>query len=197
MKVLIIDNYDSYTFNLYQQVAEITKIFPQVYYNDQLSFKKFGQLNSDAVIISPGPGNPVNKKDFGISYDILAKSSVPVIGVCLGHQGIASVLGGEIIHAPEVMHGRTSKIYHSGLELFADIPQGFTAVRYHSLIIDELSLATELQKTAWTNDQIIMGIKHKIKPQWGVQFHPESIGTEHGMQLMKNFLSLAKNYESH
>lgn len=188
MKILIIDNYDSFTFNLYQLTAEITNSLPQVYYNDQINFQKILNLHPDAIIISPGPGNPTNIKDFGICSEIITKSTFPILGVCLGHQGIANAFGSNISHAPEIMHGRTSKIYHKEKDLFKNIPQGFTAVRYHSLIIDNTTLSSKLEKTAWTNDNIIMGIKHKTKPLWGVQFHPESIGTQHGKKILENFI---------
>ncbi len=189
MKILIIDNYDSFTFNLYQLVGEITKTTPIVSKNDKLTYQQFLTINPEAVIISPGPGNPGNKKDFGISSEIIAKAQIPILGVCLGHQGIGAIFGGKILYAPEVMHGRTSNIYHDGTGLFQHIPQGFTAVRYHSLIIDEKSLPKDINKTAWTKSNIIMGIQHTTRPLWGVQFHPESIGTEYGKTLMENFLS--------
>lgn len=195
MKIIIINNYDSFTYNLYQLVAEITKDLPLVYNNDQLTYKQFSKIQPDAIVISPGPGNPENKKDFGISYEIIKNMQIPILGVCLGHQGIASVFGAKIINAPVVFHGKQSLIYHQGDGLFQDIPQGFTAMRYHSLMIDKNNIPKELQKTAWTKDSVIMGIKHVTKPLFGVQFHPESIGTKYGKKLLENFINLAKNYE--
>ena len=190
MKIFILDNYDSFTFNLYQMVGEITNTTPLVFANDKITYQQFLKLNPDAVIISPGPGSPTNKNDFGISGEIIEKSKLPILGVCLGHQGLSSVFGGKVIHAPEVMHGRISKIYHTRDNLFKDIPQGYSAVRYHSLMIDPASFPKDLKKTAWTKDGIIMGVQHRTKLFFGVQFHPESIGTEHGKKLLENFISL-------
>lgn len=190
MRIVIIDNYDSFTYNLFQYIGEISHSIPKVYYNNALSWKTFHKLKADAVIISPGPGNPKSKKDFGISSEIIQKSSVPVLGVCLGHQGIGFSYGSDIVYAPEVMHGRTSEIFHTGEDLFIGIPQGFKAVRYHSLMVSHLS--KDIQKTAWTKDGVIMGIKHATRPLWGVQFHPESIDTQYGKEILKNFLHAAK-----
>lgn len=187
MKILIIDNYDSFTYNLYQYVGDVGKIVPQVEYNDKITWKQFVHLRPDAVIISPGPGNPTNKKDFGISAEVIAKVTVPILGVCLGHQGIGALYGSKVVHAPEIMHGRTSKIYHTGKGLFRGIPQGFEAVRYHSLVLK--NVPQYFTQTAWTEDGIIMGIEHTSRPVWGVQFHPESIGTQCGKQLILNFLN--------
>lgn len=190
MKIVIIDNYDSFTYNLFQYVAEIINSLPQVFYNDKLSFQEFLKLKADAVIISPGPGNPVSKKDFGISKDIIQKTYLPILGVCLGHQGIGASFGAAITKTSEIMHGRTSNIYHNGKDIFANIPQGFTAVRYHSLAVAKLP--QELEKTAWTADGVVMGIKHAVRPLWGLQFHPESIGTQYGKNILKNFITLAQ-----
>lgn len=190
MRIVIIDNYDSFTYNLFQYVAEITGTKPEVYYNNQISWKDFTKLKADAVIISPGPGNPKNTKDLGIAKEIIQKAKLPILGVCLGHQGIGLLYGSDVVHAKEVAHGEISNIYHTGKDLFANIPQGFKAVRYHSLIVSNLH--TTLIKTAWTKDNVIMGIKHTTKPLWGVQFHPESIGTEFGKKILTNFISLAK-----
>lgn len=192
MKIIIIDNYDSFTYNLYHYTAEITGVIPQVFYNDKLSWEQFKQYNPDAVIISPGPGSPTKKKDFGISGEIIKKTKLPLLGVCLGHQGIGAMFGAKIAQAPEIMHGRTSNIYHIGTGIFEGIPQGFSAVRYHSLIIDRKTLSNDLIPTAWTEDDILMGIQHRKKPLYGVQFHPESIGTIWGKQILKNFLTQEK-----
>jgi len=188
MKIVIIDNYDSFTYNLYQYVAEVSASIPLVFFNDRVSFSHLLKLNPRGIIISPGPGNPNNKADFGVSGEIIQKTQVPLLGVCLGHQGIGAIFGAKVIQAPEIMHGRTSKIFHNGKDLFAKVPQGFTAVRYHSLAITQLP--KELEQTAWTKEGTVMGIRHKQRPLWGVQFHPESIGTQHGKILLKNFLTM-------
>ncbi len=190
MRIVIIDNYDSFTYNIFQYIGEITKTKPKVYYNDQISWEGFTKLNADAVIISPGSGNPKLAKDFGIAKDIIQKAKLPILGVCLGHQGIGYLYGTSIEYAPEVAHGKISNISHTGTDLFTNIPQGFKAVRYHSLMVS--GLPTHIIKTAWTKDNIIMGIKHATKPLWGVQFHPESIGTQFGKEILTNFITLAK-----
>ncbi len=191
MKILIIDNYDSFTYNLYQLVGEVGKTIPTVVYNDKLSWEQFEKLAQDGVIISPGPGNPTNTKDFGISREVILKARIPVLGVCLGHQGIGALFGSKVVHAPEVMHGRISNIFHTGKGLFKGIPQGFEAVRYHSLMLT--GVPDVFKKTAWTKDNILMGIAHNTRPLWGVQFHPESIGTAFGKQLLSNFIHAVKN----
>lgn len=190
MKILILDNYDSFTYNLYQMVGEVGKTVPKVVYNDKISFPEIQEYNPDAIIISPGPGNPNKKEDFGISTDAILHARVPVLGVCLGHQGIGALYGAKVIQAEEIMHGRTSNIYHSTEGLFTGIPQGFEAVRYHSLVLH--SVPNGFTKTAWTKDGVIMGIAHNTFPLFGVQFHPESIGTQHGKELIKNFLGYIK-----
>jgi anthranilate synthase/aminodeoxychorismate synthase-like glutamine amidotransferase len=193
MRIVIIDNYDSFTYNLFQYVAEITGAKPLVYFNDQLTWQDFQNLKADAVIISPGPGNPKNAKDFGIAKDIIFHVNLPILGVCLGHQGIGFLCGADVTPALQVAHGKISTIYHTRTDIFIDIPQGFKAVRYHSLMVSHLPHS--LIKTAWSNDGVIMGIKHSGKPLWGVQFHPESIGTEYGKKILTNFINLAKEYE--
>lgn len=190
MRIVIIDNYDSFTYNLFQYTAEITKIKPLVYLNDQISYKDFQSTKADAVIISPGPGSPKNTKDFGIAKDIILHANLPILGVCLGHQGIGFLSGADVIHAKAVAHGKISKIYHTGTDIFTNIPQGFKAVRYHSLMVS--NLPSSVIKTAWSDDGVIMGIKHTTKPLWGIQFHPESIGTEFGKAILTNFIKLAK-----
>lgn len=191
MRTLIIDNYDSFTFNLFQYVAAISGIDPMVVRNDELSWDAITKIDPDCVIISPGPGRPERARDFGISADVIANAAVPVLGVCLGHQGIAHYFGGRIQPAQEPMHGRSSEIFHDGTGLFADTPSPFRAVRYHSLIVGE-PLPAELEKLAWTSDGSIMALKHQLRPLWGVQFHPESICTEHGKRLLANFLRMAE-----
>jgi len=189
VKTLLLDNYDSFTFNLHQAVAQLTGDEPLVFCNDRIDWDVVVGLDVDAVIISPGPGRPDSARDFGICRRVIEELTVPLLGVCLGHQGIGYVFGGEVTHAPETMHGRISRIHHDGRELFARIPQGFEAVRYHSLMVRD-SLPAVLEKTAWTEDGVVMGLRHRTKPIWGVQFHPESICTSHGKELLGNFYDL-------
>ncbi|WP_225880485.1 aminodeoxychorismate synthase component I [Anabaenopsis elenkinii] len=189
VRSLIIDNYDSYTFNLYQMLAQVNGELPLVIRNDQMDWKDVSKLTFDNVVISPGPGRPENVSDFGICGQVIENLSnlhVPVLGVCLGHQGLAHVYGGTVTHAPEVMHGQTSKIYHNSSELFTEIPQGFCVVRYHSLMVAQ-ELPNCLEKVAWTEAGLIMGLRHRYLPFWGVQFHPESICTEYGWKILENF----------
>jgi len=187
MKTLIVDNYDSFTYNLYQLVGTVTGIAPIVVRNDQLTWAQFLELAPDRVILSPGPGHPDNERDFGICRRILLESNVPVLGVCLGLQGLASVFGGKVIHAPEPRHGRISTIHHNGSALFSNIPQSFQAVRYHSLIVAQ-PVPDCLRITARTEDDFVMGLEHRERPLFGVQFHPESISSEYGDQLIRNFI---------
>ena len=194
MKLLIIDNYDSFTFNLYQLAAEVFDDLPVVAPNDS-SFAEIADQDFDAVIISPGPGTPTKDSDFGISKDAILQMNVPILGVCLGHQGMAHLLGGSILHAPTPMHGREDKMYHNGDGLFQNVPCPFTAVRYHSLIVAE-PLPSCLEKTAWTADGLVMGLAHKSRPMWGVQFHPESICSAFGRMIMENFHRMAKAFHS-
>jgi para-aminobenzoate synthetase len=190
MRTLLIDNYDSFTFNLFHLLAEVTGDEPVVVRNDELSWEELAALGADCIVISPGPGRPEHERDIGVSLDVLRHAEVPVLGVCLGHQALAHVLGGEIEHAPEVMHGRLSTIHHDGRGLFEGIPQGFPAVRYHSLVVG--AVPAELRVTAWTADDVVMALEHRTRPLWGVQFHPESISTAHGHALMRNFVDLAR-----
>src|SRR5262249_7823270 len=147
----------------------------------------------DNVVISPGPGRPERSRDFGVCQQVLLEARVPVLGVCLGHQGLGYIYGGTIIHAPEVMHGRLSAIYHDNSLLFKCIPQKFMAVRYHSLIVAD-KLPSCLKKIAWTEEGIIMGLSHRELPLWGVQFHPESICTDEGWQLLQNFRDITYQF---
>jgi para-aminobenzoate synthetase len=186
IQTLIIDNYDSYTFNLYQIIAAINGKLPVVIRNDQLSWDELREVAFDNILISPGPGRPEKIADFGICRQVIENSQVPLLGICLGHQGIGYLHGGKVINAPEVRHGRLSKINHNGSELFRSIPSEFSVVRYHSLLIDE-QLPDCLEKTAWTQEGLVMGLRHRYLPFWGVQFHPESICTEYGEILLKNF----------
>ncbi|MEC4895801.1 MAG: aminodeoxychorismate/anthranilate synthase component II [Oscillatoria sp. PMC 1051.18] len=191
--ILVIDNYDSFTYNLVQYLGELATEIPvardiQVYRNDQIDIDKIQQLQPDAIVISPGPGRP---EDAGISLELIAKlgSSIPILGVCLGHQSIGQVFGGKIISAPVLMHGKTSEVYHNNLGVFQGLDSPFTATRYHSLVIDKNSLPDILEITAWVEDGTIMGVRHRNYPHiQGVQFHPESILTNAGKQLLRNFL---------
>jgi para-aminobenzoate synthetase len=185
MRTLLIDNYDSFTFNLFHLLGEVNGDEPIVVRNDELTWEELAALRVDNIVISPGPGRPERERDVGISLKALLSAEVPLLGVCLGHQALAHITGGAIRHAPEVMHGRTSPIHHDGCGLFAGVPQGFTAVRYHSLVVG--AVPASLRVTAWTPDQVVMGLEHRTRPLWGVQFHPESICTEHGRTLVRNF----------
>lgn len=185
MRTLLIDNYDSFTFNLFHLLGEVNGDEPIVVRNDELTWDELAALHVDNIVISPGPGRPEHERDVGVSLAALERAEVPVLGVCLGHQALAHVSGGAIRHAPAVMHGRTSAIHHTGRGLFAGVPQGFVAVRYHSLVVGVLP--AQLRVTAWTSDRVVMGIEHVARPVWGVQFHPESICTEHGRTLVRNF----------
>jgi para-aminobenzoate synthetase len=191
MKTLLIDNYDSFTFNLAQYIAEVNGEKPMVVKNDELSFDQLIQLPFDNVVISPGPGSPENPADFGVCGDVILRAPVPILGVCLGFQGIAFFHGCEVRRAPEPRHGQTSHISHDGSELFTGIPSPFQAVRYHSLHVPELR-GPDLRETARSEDNLLMALKHVHKPIWGVQFHPESILTEHGRQLLRNFRDLSR-----
>jgi para-aminobenzoate synthetase len=188
MRTLLIDNYDSFTFNLFHLLGEVNGDEPIVVRNDELSWEQVAALDVDNIVISPGPGRPEHERDVGVSLDALERAEVPVLGVCLGHQALAHATGGVIDHAPTVMHGRLSEIHHDGHGLFAGIPQGFAAVRYHSLAVG--SVPASLRVTAWTPDDVVMGLEHRSRPLWGVQFHPESISTEHGGALLRNFRDL-------
>jgi para-aminobenzoate synthetase len=193
MKTLLIDNYDSFTFNLFQLIAEVNGEEPLVVRNDGASWSELEGWGVDNIVISPGPGRPERPTDFGVCSDAIRLATVPVLGVCLGHQGLGHLSGGTVVHAPEVMHGRLSTVYHNGSELFAGIPQGFEAVRYHSLCV--LSPPPEgLEVIAWTADDLIMGLRDLHRPRWGVQFHPESISTTYGRELLENFRALTEKF---
>jgi para-aminobenzoate synthetase len=187
---LLIDNYDSYTFNLYQLIASVAGEEPVVVRNDAIGWDELASRRWDRIVVSPGPGRPERTRDLGIGRAALAQDEIPVLGVCLGHQGLALVHGARIVAAPDIVHGRISKVFHRGDGLFAGIPQGFRAVRYHSLIV-EPALPAALEPIGWADDGTLMAIRHRHRPAWGVQFHPESIGTEHGAQLIENFVRLS------
>jgi para-aminobenzoate synthetase len=190
MRILLVDNYDSFTYNLAQLIAEIGGVYPQVVKNDALDEAMIETLCYDAVVLSPGPGHPERQKDFGICQSLINRSTVPLLGVCLGHQGIAHSFGSRVSHAPEAMHGRVSEIYHQQNGLFYGIPSPFSAVRYHSLLVRDLPDC--LQTEAHTKDGLIMALSHRTRPLWGVQFHPESISSEYGHLLIANFLQRVK-----
>jgi para-aminobenzoate synthetase len=188
IQTLLLDNYDSFTFNLFQLLAEVNGEDPVVVRHDGATWDELARLQFDNIVISPGPGRPDNPADFGVCAAAIEAAGVPVLGVCLGHQGLGCFAGAAVVHAPEVMHGRLSRVYHNRAPLFAGIPQGFEAVRYHSLCVTDPPAS--LEPIAWTRDGVIMGIAHRQRPQWGVQFHPESICTEHGRRLLANFRDL-------
>ncbi len=191
--LLMIDNYDSFTYNLVQYLGELGAEV-QVYRNDQIGVEQIKALQPDHIMISPGPCTP---NEAGISIDVIREFSgkLPILGVCLGHQSIGQAFGGRIVHAGEIMHGKTSLVYHNDVDVFAGLPNPYTATRYHSLVIDKESLPDCLEVTAWTVTadgrlDEIMGVRHKELPISGVQFHPESILTEHGHALLENFLKM-------
>jgi para-aminobenzoate synthetase len=191
MSTLLIDNYDSYTYNVFHLLAAASGEEPIVVHNDMVSWKALSRWDFGAIVLSPGPGRPDRWHDFGVCTDILRFSQAPVLGVCLGHQGLGHVLKANVTTAPMAMHGRLSKVKHTGGGLFAGIPQDFSVVRYHSLAVTG-SLGEEGREIAWTADGVVMGIEHATRPLWGVQFHPESISTEHGHRLFENFYALAR-----
>ena len=184
--ILVIDNYDSFTYNIVQELGELGAELT-VYRNDKITVDEIRALKPDRIVISPGPGYPL---DAGVSLELIRElgAEVPTLGVCLGHQAIGEAYGGVVVHAPELMHGKTSMIHHRGDTIFGDIPDPFEATRYHSLIVEEASLPDCLMITARTAGGEIMGIRHKQHPVIGVQFHPESILTTYGMKMLGNFM---------
>ncbi|HKS49161.1 MAG TPA: aminodeoxychorismate synthase component I [Amycolatopsis sp.] len=192
MRTLLIDNHDSYTYNLFHLIATVNGAEPVVLANDDPALARVSFEEFDNVVVSPGPGHPGRARDLGCSTRFLAQDRLPVLGVCLGHQGIGFLAGAPVVPAPEPRHGHPTIVRHDGRGLFAGLPQGFTAVRYHSLCVEE-PLPTDLEATAWAEDGVVMGIRHREKPQWGVQFHPESILTECGPELVGNFRRLSGN----
>lgn len=187
--ILIIDNYDSFTYNLYQLVGELEN-YIVVKRNDQITLEEIKRLKPDGIIISPGPGNPENIRDFGVCLEVITElSNIPILGVCLGHQGIFTAFGGTIIEA-EPIHGKLSKIEHDKTGIFKGLQKSLQAARYHSLICREDSLPECIKITARAEDGTIMGIRHTENPIYGLQFHPESIGTKNGLKIIKNFLEV-------
>ncbi|GIP01456.1 aminodeoxychorismate/anthranilate synthase component II [Paenibacillus sp. FSL W8-0187] len=184
--ILVIDNYDSFTYNLVQYLGELGEEV-KVYRNDEIDIAGIEALAPDHILISPGPCTP---NEAGISLDVIShfKGVIPIFGVCLGHQAIGQAFGGNVIRAERLMHGKTSAIQHTGGSVFEGLPVPFTATRYHSLIVEKETLPDELEITAWTEEGEIMGLRHKQYPIEGVQFHPESIITDHGHQMLRNFL---------
>jgi len=188
-RVLVIDNYDSFVYNLVQYLGELGAE-PLVIRHDELTMDEIAALEVDAVLVSPGPGRP---EDAGLSNEVIRHfaGSRPVLGVCLGHQCIGQIYGGDVVRAPQIMHGKTSLVHHDGSGVFAGLPDPFEATRYHSLVVDRPSVPDVLEVTAWTDDGIVMGLRHREHDVEGVQFHPESILTAAGHDLLRNFLARA------
>ena len=187
MRILVIDNYDSFVYNLVQYLGELGAE-PLVHRCDALTLEQIVELDPDAVLISPGPGRP---EDAGVSNAVIEHFAGrrPVLGVCLGHQCIGQVYGGRVVRAPEIMHGKTSLVHHDGTGVFAGLPSPFEATRYHSLVVERETLPDVLQVTAWTDDGVVMGLRHRELGVEGVQFHPESVLTARGHDLLRNFLA--------
>ena len=186
--LLLLDNYDSFTYNLYQYLGELGAS-ARVVRNDEMTAEDVLALGPERIVISPGPGTP---DQAGISLELIRRAAgrVPLLGVCLGHQALAQAFGGRVVRAPTLMHGKTSPIRHDGRTVFAGLPDPFIATRYHSLMVDRASVPDCLEVTAWTDDGIVMGLRHRRLPLEGVQFHPESILTAAGKDLLRNFLAL-------
>ncbi len=190
VRVTIIDNYDSFVYNLYQAIGQLTGTAARVVRNDAITIRELIATNPTHLIISPGPGTPEDPAYFGVGRAAILELGprVPTLGVCLGHQGIAAALGGRVIPAPAVMHGKTSTITHAGAGLFAGLPSPLRVMRYHSLIVERETLPAALEVTSATEDGVVMSVAHRRWPMHGVQFHPESIGTQAGLRLLANFL---------
>ena len=188
--ILIIDNYDSFTYNLYQLMGELHEDMI-IKRNDEISIQEIKKINPENIVISPGPGRPENKRDFGICTQVIQKfgNVTPILGVCLGHQGIFNAFGGEIIRT-EPMHGKTSQIFHTGDNIFKGVKNPLTAARYHSLVCNSEKTRECIEIIARTSEGMIMAIKHNINPIVGLQFHPESVGTPVGRRILKNFLEM-------
>jgi para-aminobenzoate synthetase len=195
MRTLLVDNHDSYSYNVFHLLAAASGEPPVVVNNDAVSWRVLSRSDFDAIVLSPGPGRPERWHDFGVCRDILRYSEIPVLGICLGHQGIGNLLRGGVSRAPMAMHGRLSRVRHDGTGLFAGLPQDFSVVRYHSLAITS-PMGPQGHETAWADDGVVMGIEHSERPMWGVQFHPESIATEHGRAIAENFYSLAADFHA-
>jgi anthranilate synthase component II len=194
LKILIVDNYDSFVYNLAQILGEL-RVQPRVIRNDKITLKSIQRMDPDAIVISPGPGHPADRKYFGVCSDIIThfSSKIPILGVCLGHQGIVEAFGGRVTNAKIVRHGKTSYIKYNSDRLFEDISNPFKATRYHSLVADSTTIPNCLEVTAWAlDDGEIMGIRHRQYLVEGVQFHPESVLTKEGKNILLNFISIAK-----
>lgn len=192
--VVVVDNYDSFTYNLVQYLGELG-VEVEVYRNDTVTAAQIAACGPEAVVISPGPCTP---NEAGVSNDVLRELSdrVPVLGVCLGHQCLGQAFGGRVVLAPREVHGKTSEVWHDGRTVFAGLPNPFRATRYHSLVVDETTLPPGLEVSARTADGIVMGLRHRRRPAEGVQFHPESVLTEHGKDLLRNFLRLVRQWHA-
>jgi para-aminobenzoate synthetase len=193
VKTLLVDNHDSYTYNVFHLLAAASGEEPMVVNNDAVSWRVLTRMDFDAIVLSPGPGHPSRWHDFGVCSDILRHSEIPVFGICLGHQGIGNLLEGTVNRAPMAMHGRLSRVMHEDKGLFKGVPQGFSVVRYHSLAITTPP-GPEGSIVAWSDDGVVMGVEHTKRPIWGVQFHPESISTEYGLKIAQNFFELAAGH---
>jgi para-aminobenzoate synthetase len=191
LKTLLIDNYDSFTYNLFQLLAEVNGEEPLVVRNDEAAWEELERLGCDNVVVSPGPGRPERVEDFGVCAEAIRRSTMPLLGVCIGHQGLGALHGAAVVPAPEPFHGRLSAVLHDDSPLFAGIPREFQAVRYHSLCVEQ-PLPDELRGIAWTSDGVLMALEHRERPLWGVQFHPESVCAEHGRRLLENFRDLSR-----
>ncbi|GGX57478.1 anthranilate synthase component II [Saccharospirillum salsuginis] len=189
MHTLIIDNYDSFTYNIYQLIATVNSVEPTVVKNDEVQWDDVDLACFDNIVVSPGPGTPECDSDMGISREAIRYSHLPLLGVCLGCQGLGVEYGGQVVNADQVMHGRISKVHHTGDGLFKNIPSPFSVVRYHSLMVRP-KLPSSLLCTAWTDDGTVMGLMHRSKPFYGVQFHPESISSQFGQKIFENFRQL-------
>ncbi|MGP3924249.1 aminodeoxychorismate synthase component I [Streptomyces sp. 8N616] len=189
LRILLVDNYDSYTWNLFQLIWKVAGVPPVVVRNDEATADELLRQDFTHVVISPGPGTAAKEEDFGLCGALLERATVPCLGVCLGHQGLALAFGGDVRHAPEIVHGQTSAITHTGTGVFAGIPQGFRAVRYHSLTVTD-PLPESLVATAWSESGLVMGLEHRERPLYGVQFHPESVDSQYGPELIANFLGV-------
>ena len=187
--ILVIDNYDSFTWNLVQYIGEIAEM-PRVVRNDEITVDEVARLKPQAIVLSPGPGRPA---DAGVCLDVVRRHSgaIPILGVCLGHQCIGEAFGGTIVRADRLVHGKTSAVIHTGSGIFQDVDNPFQATRYHSLLVARQGLPERLEVIAWTAEEEIMGLRHRAHETWGVQFHPESILTLQGKDLLRNFLRIA------
>jgi anthranilate synthase/aminodeoxychorismate synthase-like glutamine amidotransferase len=192
LRIVIVDNYDSFVYNLFQRFGELTGAASTVVRNDRVSVREIASMRPTHVVISPGPGSPHDPAYFGVCREVILElgKTTPLLGVCLGHQGIAAVFGGKVVRAPVVMHGKTSPALHDGTGVFAGIASPAVVMRYHSLVVERETLPADLRVNATTEEGIVMGLVHREHPIHGVQFHPESIGSGTGTRMLKNFLEL-------